>query len=181
MNSRHSHSLAAWRRSQSQICRWTSGSDTRRRSGRGDRARRRSARTSPRLTLLPLAPDQETVGQHHTDRMAMKTRPQPPLILIPTQEPLGLLMILLHPMPSVGILHQTIHGHLRPEVTPVVSPLAIGGILANQPARFAATRRTEAQARTTTNRPWSQPWLPSRHATVRQDRGGWDPITASAR
>ena len=75
-----------------------------------------SARTSPRLTLLPLAPDQETVGQHHTDRMAMKTRPQPPLILIPTQEPLGLLMILLHPMPSVGILHQTIQGTFGPKL-----------------------------------------------------------------
>ena len=101
MNSRHSNSLAASRRSQSTIWRCTSGSDTRRRSGRGGKSPPRASRAGSFRPTLPLAPDQKAVGQHHTHGMPMESLPSPTLILVPTQEPLGLLVKPLHPMPPV--------------------------------------------------------------------------------
>src|SRR3954462_10874411 len=56
------------------------------------------ARGGSLLSLPPLLPHQEAVRQHHRHRMAMEARPQPALILVPAQQPLGLLMIPLHPM-----------------------------------------------------------------------------------
>src|SRR5215470_10829334 len=141
MNSRDSHSLAASRRSQSPICRWTSGSDIRRRSGRGGKSPPRATRAGPFLPLAPFLPHQEAVGQHHAHRMAVEPRPQPALVLVPAQEPLGLLMVLLHPVPPVRVFDQALQGYIRPEVAPVVPPLAIGGILADQPARSPSPRR----------------------------------------
>src|SRR3954470_23472250 len=97
-----------------------------------------SARASSLPALPPLLPHQETVRQHHRHRMAVEARPQSTLILVPAQQPLGLLMILLHPVPPMGVFHQPLQRHIRPEVAPIVPSLAIRGVLADQPARFAA-------------------------------------------
>ena len=74
MSSRPSHSRIASSRSQSQIWRCTSGSDTRRRSGRGGKSPPRSARAGSLLPLLPLLPDQEAVRQHHAHRVPVEAR-----------------------------------------------------------------------------------------------------------
>src|SRR6185312_5898513 len=73
--------------------------------------------------------------------MAVEARPQSALILVPAQQPLGLLMILLHPVPPMGVLHQPLQRHVRPEVAPIEPPLAVGGILADQPTRSSSPRR----------------------------------------
>src|SRR4051794_14297392 len=134
MSSRDNNSLAASSRSQSQTWRCTSGRDTRRRSGRGGKSPPRPSRAGAPLPLLPLTPDQEAVRQHHADRVPMEARPQPPLVLIPAEQPLGLLMILLHPVSAVGILHHLRQRRARAEVAPEVAPLPIGAILPDQPA-----------------------------------------------
>src|SRR3954454_13537383 len=141
MISRNSNSLAASSRSQSQTWRWTSGNDSRRRSGRGGKSPPRSSRAGSSLPLLPLAPDQDAIRQHHTHRMPVEASPQPALILVPAQEPLGLLVILLHPVPPVRVLHHPLQRHRRPKVAPGVPPLAVGAILPDQPARPTPTRR----------------------------------------
>ena len=174
MNSRDSNSLAASSRSQSQIWRCTSGSDTRRRSGRGGKSPPRSSRAGSLLPLLPLLPDQEAVRQHHAHRVPVEARPQPALILVPAQQPLGLLVVLLHPVPPVRVLHHPLQRHLRPEVAPVVPPLAV----ARRPPRSAsphdaAPTTSPASTRSATNRPRSQPLLPSRQRTDRHDRAAW--------
>src|SRR5205823_15043244 len=84
--------------------RCTSGTLTLHRSGRGGKSPARPTRTSV-LTSLPLAPDQEAVRQHHRRRMAMEAQPQPPLILIPTQLPFGILVELLGPVTPVRVFH----------------------------------------------------------------------------
>src|SRR3954452_11935644 len=116
MISRNSNSLAASSRSPSQTWRWTSGNDSRRRSGRGGKSPPRSSRAGSLLPLLPLAPDQEAVRQHHADRVPVEARPQPPLVLIPAEQPLRFLMILLHPVPAVGVLHHLLQRRVRAEV-----------------------------------------------------------------
>src|SRR4051812_20656640 len=140
MNSRNSNSLAPSTRSQSQICRCTSGSGTRRRSGRGGKSPPRSSRAGSLWSSAPLLPDQEAVGQHHAHRVSVESRPQPALILVPAQQLLGLLVISLYPVPPVRVLHHPTQGHLRPEVAPVVTPLAVGGVLTDQPARTTTPR-----------------------------------------
>src|SRR4051812_5029571 len=98
-------------RCSSLTSRCTSGTLTLRRSGRGGKSSAWPTRTSA-LTSLPLAPDQETGRQHHRRRMAMEARPQPPLILIPTQLPFGLLMELLDPVTPVRVFHHLRQRHL---------------------------------------------------------------------
>src|SRR3954447_662212 len=137
MNSRKTHSLAASRRSQSQIRRWTCGRVTRRRSARGGKSPPRSSRAGLLLPFSPFLPHQKAVRQHHADRVAMEATPPPPLVLVPAQEPLGLLVVLLHPVPPVCVLHYRFQRHPCSEVAPVVPPLAVGGILTNQPAEPA--------------------------------------------
>src|SRR3954467_13700833 len=99
------------------------------------------ARAGSLLSSSPLVPHQEAVRQHDGHRMAVEARPQPALVLVPPQQPLGLLMILLHPVPPMGVFHQPLKRHVRPESAPVVPPLAIGGVLTDQPAHLAAPRR----------------------------------------
>src|SRR5512143_1340050 len=125
MNSSAANSRIASRRSQSITWRCTSGSDTRRRSGRG--GKRPAGTTTPALLLplLPLLSDQEAVGQHHTDRMPMESGPQPPLVLVPAQQTLRLLVVPLHPVPPVRVLHHRRQRLLRPEVTPVILGLPV--------------------------------------------------------
>ena len=102
------------------------------------------------LTLMPLVPDQIAVGQHHRHRMPVEARPQPAPVLVPAQEPLGLLVEQLHPMPPVGILHQPLQGDLRAEVAPVVARLPSE---ANSPMSQPARPRPDEVARQPRGRP----------------------------
>src|SRR5512135_84118 len=106
--------------SQSTTRRCTSGNGSRRRSGRGGKSPAGSTPPGCLLPLTPLQPHQEAGGQHHTDRMPMEPRPQPPLILVPAQQTLGLLVISLHPVPPVRVLDHLIQCCVRPEVAPVI-------------------------------------------------------------
>src|SRR5947209_19715836 len=73
--------------------------------------------------------------------MPVEARPESALVLVPAQQALGLLMISFHPVSPMGVLHQPLQGQIRPEVAPVIPSLAIGGILADQPARSSPPRR----------------------------------------
>src|SRR5919205_1958793 len=97
------HQHTAWWRSHRTTARCTAGRVCRHRSGRGGkRLPRTSAPTHP-LSLTQLQPYEKAIGHHYRDRMAVETRPQPALIVIPPQFPLGFLMKLLDRMPAVGI------------------------------------------------------------------------------
>src|SRR5215471_18226126 len=138
MSSCSSNSLAPWRRSQSQIRRGVSGSDARRRSLRGGKSPPGTSPAGSLRTLLVLLPDQEAVGQHHRHRVAVEAGPQATLILIPAQQPLGLLMVLFHPVPTVPVFDQCFQPCPRPEVTPVILALRFRvapRLLPDQPAR----------------------------------------------
>src|SRR3954454_612886 len=172
MSSRNTNSLAASWRSQSQIRRCTSGRVTRRRSARGGKSPPGSSQAGLLLSFLVLLPHQEAVGQHHGDRVAVEATPSSPLVLVPAQEPLGLLVVLLHPVPPVGVLHHRFQRHPSAEVAPVVSPLAVGGILANQPAQPATARRSLPPA-AHGDEPAAEPALaplPPRHRAPRPQR-----------
>src|SRR5262245_57148286 len=132
--SRRSCSRTASRRSQSTTRRWTSGRGSLRRSGRGGKRPARSAAPAPCLAVLELLPDQEAVRQHHQHAVAVKAGPQPALVLVPAQQALGLLVELLHPVPPMGVLHHPHQRRVLPEVAPVVAPLAVAAVLADQPA-----------------------------------------------
>src|SRR5690606_35524430 len=149
MELRASISRRASRRSQSTTWRWTSGRGTRRRSGRGGKSPAGATTTTPSLPLLPFPPDQIAVGQHHRHRMPMEPRPQPPLVLVPAQQPLGLLVEPLDPVPPVGVLDHLGQRRPRPEVAPVILPasfLARRLPLADQPAEVPPTVRGHAPA-----------------------------------
>src|SRR5512135_451653 len=118
-----SNSRCASRHSQSTTWRCTSGNDTLLRSGRGGKRPPRSSTPALFLALLPLSPHQEAVGQHHRHRMPVETGPQPPLVLVPAQFPLGFLVVLLDPVPPVRVLDQPRQLRPRPEVAPVVAAL----------------------------------------------------------
>src|SRR4051794_39948406 len=128
MRSRFFTSRRAWSSSQSQMRRCTSGSGTRLRSGRGGKRPALPPAPAHPLPLLPLLLDQEAVGQHHQHRVPMEARPQPPLVLVPARQPLGLLVVLLHPVPPVGVLHQPPQRHPLAEVAPEVTPLAVAAV-----------------------------------------------------
>ncbi len=149
MKLRASSSRRASRRSQSTTWRWISGRDTRRRSGRGGKSPPGATTTPPGLPRLPFLPDQGAVGQHHRRRMPMGPGPHPPLILVPAQEPLGLLVEPLHPVASVGVLDPLSQRHPRPEVAPVVLPaplLARRRPLADQPTEVSPAVRGHTPA-----------------------------------
>ena len=168
MSSRNSNSLAASSRSQSQTWRCTSGSDIRRRSGRGEKG----AVVGPAgslLSLLPLLSDQKTVRQHHTHRVPVKARPQPPLILVPAQQTFGLLVILLHPMPTL----------CTPPSAPAPPPprscsSSTAACRRRHPHRSASLHDNaptmSCASHAVGKPPRIQPWLPSRQATERHDR-----------
>src|SRR6516225_6382875 len=131
--SRSFSSRRACSRSQSQMRRCTSGRDTRLRSGRGGKS---PTGTSPQGYLLPLLPfllDQETVSQHHYHTVAVEAGPQPPLILVPAQQSLGLLVKLLHAPAAVRVLHHLLQRRRGAEVAPVVLPLVLTGPFPDQP------------------------------------------------
>src|SRR5919205_420651 len=105
--------------------RCTSGRGTRRRSGRGGKSPTGTAPQGYLLPLLPLLDDQEGVGQHDQHAVAVEARPQPPLVLVPAQQPLGPLVELLYPVAAVRVLHQLLQRRLGAEVAPVVLPLVL--------------------------------------------------------
>src|SRR5215469_6648460 len=141
MSSNSINSRMAARRSHSLTRRWSCGSGTRRRSGRGGKSRPRPSAHYALLALPPFQPHQKTIAQHHCDGVAMKAIPAPSLILIPAQLGFGFLMILLDPVAAVGILDHSGPGCGSREVTPEILPvpvLAASGALPNQPAHMAA-------------------------------------------
>src|SRR6516162_8903234 len=140
MDSGRTNSLTASRRSQSTTWRCTSGRDIRRRSGRGGKSPPRAPRAGSIRSALPFLPHQEAVGQHHTHRVAVEPLPPPALILVPAQEPLGVLMESFHPVPPVRILHQPLQRRIGPQVAPAILPLPVAGLLTNQPARTPVAR-----------------------------------------
>ena len=91
----------------------------------GENAARRRPRRERCARPPPLQPHQKTVAQHHRHGMPMKPIPAPPLILIPPQLRFRFLMILLHPVPAMGIRDQ--HGQRRRgrEVTPEILPVSL--------------------------------------------------------
>src|SRR5262249_19795511 len=134
---RVSLSRCAASRSQSTTWRCTSGRGIRRRSGRGGKRPARATTPALLLPLLPLPPHQVAVGQHHRHCVPVEPRPQPPLVLVPAQQPLGLLVGPLHPVPPVRVLHHRHQGHPRPEVAPVVLPAPLPArclLLTEEPA-----------------------------------------------
>src|SRR5262245_16087547 len=142
MRSRSFSSRRACSNSQSQRRRWISGRDRRLRSGRG--GKRPALRAAPALPLpvLPLLRDQEAVSQHHQHAVAVEALPQPALVLVPAQQPLGLLVVLLHPVAPVRVLGHLPQARLGAEVAPVVLPLVLLARrrpLADQPARHPDT------------------------------------------
>ena len=170
-------SRRASRRCSSLTWRCTSGTLTLPRSGRGGKSPAWPTRPST-LTPPPLAPDQEAVRQHHRRRMAMEARPQPPLILIPTQLPFGLLMELLDPVPPVGVLDHLRQRPLGTAVAPKRLPsllLAAPLTLADQPAPVPLTvgrHPPTPQGHEPSPQPLPAPLSPSH----RPPRRGWQAL-----
>src|SRR6516165_3516224 len=141
MSSNSINSRMAARRSHSLTRRWSSGSGTRRRSGRGGKSRPRPSAHCALLALPPFQPHQKTIAQHHCDGVAMKAIPASSLILIPAQLGFSFLMILLNPVAAVGILDHPGQRRGGREITPEILPvpvLAAAGALPQQPAYMAA-------------------------------------------
>src|ERR671932_839691 len=140
------HQHTAWWRSHRATSRCTAGSVCRHRSGRGGKQIPRTSAPTSRLSLAPFQPHEKTVGQHHRDGMAVETRPQPTLIVIPPQFSLGLFMKLLDGMPAMGIGDQLLHWGRGGQVTPIVLMLLglpTGGALAEQPADVSLSLRRD--------------------------------------
>src|SRR5215471_15694660 len=178
------NSWMAAQRNHSLNRRWTCGSGTRRRSGRGGKS---GPQASAHLALRALAhfqPDQKTVAQHYGDGVAMKTIPAPSLILIPAQFGFSFLMILLDPVAAVGILNHRGPRCRGREVTPEILPvpmLAATGALAEQPAHLAAAVTIDPPAAQCHKFGPHQPWVPSLQAMVCQSWRGCAASTTSAR
>src|SRR5215472_7758463 len=135
------NSWMAAQRNHSLSRRWTCGSGTRRRSGRGGKSGPQASVHFALLALAHFQPDQKTVAQHYGDGVAMKTIPASSLILIPAQFGFSFLMILLDPVAAVGILNHRGPRCRGREVTPEILPismLAATGALPKQPAHMAA-------------------------------------------
>src|SRR5262252_7735377 len=113
------HHNTAWWRSQLATSRCTSGSARRQRSGRGGKRVAWATPFGMLVALSKLKPDQKTQGQHHCHRMSVKARPQPTLILIPTQLPFGFFMALLNGMTTMGIIDQFLHRRRGRQIAPI--------------------------------------------------------------
>src|SRR5215470_15425505 len=125
MSSNSINSRMAARRSHSLTRRWSCGSGTRRRSGRGGKSRPRPSPHCALLALPPFQPHQKTIAQHHCDGVAMKAIPAPSLILIPAQLGFSFLMILLDPVAAVGILDHPGQRRGGREITPEILPVPL--------------------------------------------------------
>src|SRR5215469_2525017 len=131
----------AAQRNHSLSRRWTSGSGTRRRSGRGGKSGPWASAHFALRTLAHFQPYQKTIAQHYADGVAMKAIPASSLILVPAQLGFGFLMILLDPVAAMGILDHPGPWCGGREVAPEILPvpmLAASGALPKQPAAMAA-------------------------------------------
>jgi hypothetical protein len=141
MSSKSINSRMAAQRSHSLTRRWSSGSGTRRRSGRGGKSGPRPAAHFALLALVHFQPPhQKTIAQHDGDSVPMKAIQASSLILIPAQLGFSFLMILLDPVAAVGILDHLGQRHGGREITPEILPvpvLAACGALPNQPPDMA--------------------------------------------
>ena len=178
------HHSTAWWRSHRATSRCTAGSVPRCRSGRG--GKRVAWATPSRLVLsLPqLLPEQKAVCQHHGDGMPVETPPQPSLVLVPAQFPLGLFMELLDGMAAMGNVHQFLQGSRGRQVAPIVFALlwlTTSCPLSQQPAHVASPCDVMRQHRSATNFLRSQPLVPCRHRMVRHWHRGNAANTWSAR
>ncbi len=140
MSSSSLNSRMAARRSHSLTRRWTSGRDTRRRSGRGGKTGPRPAAHLSLLPLPPFQPDQSAVAQPHCNRLPVKALPAPPRILLPAQLRFRFFLILPHPVATMGILDP--YGPRRRDraVTPAIFPVPVltaPGAVPDQPAAVA--------------------------------------------
>lgn len=91
------------------------------------------------LALLPFEPNQQAVGEHHQDRVAMKTIPASPLILVPAELGFGFFVILLDPVAPMGILDHANPCRSGRKIAPEIFPgpaLPPRRTLANQPAEM---------------------------------------------
>lgn len=148
-NPSSSNSRIASKRSQSLTQRCTSGSVSRRRSGRGGKSRALSPNLSLLLALAKLQPEQKTIGQHHRYGVAMETIPTSPLMLIPTQFAFRFFMVLLDPMAAMRVLDHLLQRRPRREVAPIVFPgaaLTTRRTLADQPPDVACAGAIHAPA-----------------------------------
>src|SRR5438128_6870808 len=134
------HQSTAWWRSHRAPSRCTAGSARRQRSGRGGKRVAWATPICVALALPPLQPEQKAHGQHHCDRMPVKARPQPALILVPAQFLFGLLMQLLDGVPAMGVVDQLLQRGRSRQVAPII--LVVLGLptrrsLSPQPADLA--------------------------------------------
>src|SRR5207253_9350072 len=124
----------------------TAGSARRQRSGRGGK---RVAWATPvwvALALPQLQPEQKAHGQHHCDRMAVKARPQPALILAPAQLLFGLLMALLDGVPAMRVVDQLLQRGRSRQVAPIILMflgLPTSSSLSQQPADTGVALRRD--------------------------------------
>ena len=136
-----SNSPMAAVRNHSLSRRWSSGSGTRRRSGGGGKSDPRPSAPLASLALPPFQPHPKTIAQHDGDGVAMKAIPAPSLILGPAQFGFGLLVILLDPVATMGILDHPGQRRGGREVTPEILRVPLltpSGALPNQPPAMAA-------------------------------------------
>jgi hypothetical protein len=178
------HHWTAWWRSHRATSRWITGSGVRHRSGRG--GTRVAAATSSALSvaLPPLQPAQNAVGPPRRDRMAVKARPQPALILVPAHLACGLLLARLDGIPALGLAGQFLQRGRSRQVAPGVRPLLRlppGRAFAQPPAPGRCPSLVIRPHRTATNCWRRPPWVPCRQRTVRQGQRGRAQSRASAR
>ena len=125
------------------------------------------------MSLSQLQPEQKAHGEHHGDRMPVKARPQPTLILVRAQFLFGLLVELLDRVAAMGIVDQLLQRGRGWQVTPIV--LVLFGLPRaarspnNQPM-WASPSAVIRQARTATNFLRNHPLVPCRQRTVRHWR-----------
>src|SRR5262249_59847778 len=83
--------------------------------------------------------------------------------------------VLLDPVAPVRVLHHPLHRHMRAEVAPVVAPLAVTAVLADQPAYPPLALRGNPPA-APSHHPGSQPALaalaPADHPPLPLATGG---------
>ena len=178
------HQSTAWWRSHRATSRCTAGSARRQRSGRGGQRVAWTTPVSVALALPQRQPDQHAHDQHHGDRMPVKARPQPALILVPAPRLFGLLMPLLDGVPacasSTTSSNEADAGRLlQSDVCSSGGPRAVRSPH-NQPLRVSpsAVIRPARTATTFLRRP---PLRPCRQRIVRHWRRGTADHTWSTR
>ena len=113
------HHSRAWWRNHRATSRCTAGSVLRRYFGRGGKRAASASLADVMVPFLQPQPDQKAIRQHDGHGMPMKPQPQPPLVLIPAQLPLGLFMKRLDGMPPMGQAGQLFRCGLGRQIAPM--------------------------------------------------------------